>query len=463
MSRSSESPISPSLRLTGGLVFTPSGREEVDVLVRDGRIVDVGRNLDADQEVDARGLWVLPGAVDAHVHSRDPGFPEKEDWTTLTAAAAAGGVTTVVDMPNTVPAVDTGEAFREKVAIAESRAIVDFALWALLRAGTTAEMLWELKDAGAVGYKAYLGYAYRRSSRAVTYVAELDDPDLEPPPDYGTIARLAPEIVRLRLPLAAHGEDASVLRSMARDVDSYRDLLASRPAAAEAVAVAALGALGFEFGLRLHIVHLSSQAGLEAASAARLQGTDLSIETCPQYLWLAEADYDRLGNALRMNPPVRTEADRAALRRALVEGDIDTIGTDHAPHTDHEKFGEPLGACHPGSPGVQTLLVSTLHLGRELGVERAIDLVSANPAYRLGLYPRKGAITPGADADLVLVDPEGHTEVRAEAMRSKQKRGVFEGRHFDFAVREVYSRGELVARDGAVVGEPGRGRFLRPG
>lgn len=433
------------------------------MLVRDGRIVDVGRNLDGDEEVDARGLWVLPGAVDAHVHSRDPGFPGKEDWSTLTAAAAAGGVTTVVDMPNTVPAVDSGEVFQEKVAIAESRAIVDFALWALLRSGTTPEMLWELKDAGAIGFKAYLGYAYRRSARAVTYVPQLDDPDLEPPPDYGTITRLAPEIVRLRLLLAAHGEDASVLRSMGRDVDSYPDLLASRPAVAEGVAVAALGALSAELGLKLHVVHVSSSAGLEAATAARLQGTDLSIETCPQYLYLTEADYERLGNALRMNPPVRTEADRVALRRAMVEGDVDMIATDHAPHTDQEKFGQPLGACHPGSPGVQTLLVSTLHLGRELGVERAIDLVSTNPAYRLGLYPRKGAITAGADADLVLVDPEGHTEVKAEAMRSKQKRGVFEGRTFDFAVREVYSRGELVARDGEVVGAPGRGRFLRPG
>ncbi len=432
------------------------------MLVREGRIVAVGGDLPGDDLVDASGLWVMPGAVDAHVHSREPGFPLKEDWSTLTAAAAAGGVTTVVDMPNTRPATDTADALAEKVAIAEEKAVVDFALWGLLRAGTTAGLLEGLAGSGAVGFKAYLGYAFHRPDRSVTYSAVLDDPDLEAPPDYGTIARLAPDLRRIGRPLAVHGEDASVLRAMARDVLTYADILAGRPAAAEAVAVAALGALAAEYDVKLHAVHLSSAAGLAAATAARRSGADISIETCPQYLFLTGADYERARNALRMNPPVRSDRDRSALREGVAGGAIDTIGTDHAPHTDREKFGEPLGSCHPGSPGVQTLLVSTLHLGRELGLARAIDLVSANPAYRLGLYPRKGAIVPGADADLVLVDPEGHTEVKADSMHSRQRRGVFEGMRFDFSIRQVYSRGDLVARDGEVVGRPGRGRFLRP-
>jgi dihydroorotase (multifunctional complex type) len=451
-----------SLSFRGGRVYTPTGWAEADVLVGAGRVVEVGHELRGDDEVDASGLWVVPGAVDAHVHSRDPGFPEKETWATLTAAAAAGGVTTVVDMPNTVPAVDSGDVLREKAARAEARAIVDFALWGLIRSTSTAEALDGLAAAGAIGFKAYLGYAYRRSSRSVTYTPELDDPDLEAAPDYGTIARLALDLRRLGLPLAAHSEDASVLRAMGRPPDSYDALLAARPAAAEAVAVGALGALAAALGFPLQVVHVASAAGLAAALGARAQGADLSIETCPQYLWTTEADYERLGNALRMNPPVRTAADREALRSAVAAGDVDSIGTDHAPHTDREKFGEPLATCHPGSPGVQTLLVSTLQLGGELGVERAIDLVAASPAYRLGLYPRKGAIVPGSDADLVLVDPTGRTEVRAERMHSKQKHGVLEGMVFDFSVREVYSRGELVARSGEVVGEPGRGRFLRP-
>lgn len=432
------------------------------MLVRDGRVVEVGPGLRGDDEVDASGLWVLPGAVDAHVHSRDPGFPSKEDWTTLTAAAAAGGVTTVVDMPNTVPAVDAAAVLRDKAAIAGSKAIVDFALWGLLRAGTTEAMLEGLAEAGAAGFKAYLGYAYRRTDRSVTYTALLDDPDLEAPPDYALIERLGGALARLARPLAAHGEDAETLRRNARPVESYSDVLRARPAAAERLAVERLGEIARRAGFPLHVVHLSSRAGLEAALEERRLGADLTIETCPQYLWTTEADFARVGNALRMNPPVRTADDRAALRAAVASGEIDTIGTDHAPHTDAEKFGVPLGACHPGSPGVQTLLVSTLALGRELGLERAIDLVSAGPARRLGLYPRKGALAPGADADLVLVDPEGRTEVDPRRMRSKQGHGVLEGMVFDLAVRAVYSRGELVARDGEVMGRPGRGLFLSP-
>ena len=444
----------PSTRFRGGRVFTEHGLVEADVLVRGEAIEAIGRVEAGDEEVDCRGLWVLPGAIDAHVHSRDPGFPSKEDWTTLTQAAAAGGVTTVVDMPNTVPAVDTAEVLREKVAIASEKAVVDFGLWGLLRAGSTPAMLEDLVAGGAAGLKAFLGYAYRRSTRAVTYTADLDDPDLEAPPTYADLERLAPVLQRLDALLAVHGEDADLLRERARPLRTYADVLAARPDQAEARALAEAAALG----VRLHAVHVSSAAGL-----AVLRGSEASVETCPQYLWATEADYERVGNALRMNPPVRTAADRDALRAALRSGEVDTIGTDHAPHTDEEKFGADLDHAHPGSPGVQTLYLSTLQLGRDLGaLERAIRCVTANVAARLRL-PTKGTLAPGADADLVLVDPAGETTFTPAWMRSKQKHGVLEGMRVGFAIRGVWSRGEpVVDAGGEVVGEPGRGRFVRP-
>jgi allantoinase len=419
------------------------------VVVGGGRVVEVGGSLAADETVDCRGLWVLPGAIDAHVHSRDPGFPEKETWATLTAAAAVGGVTTVIDMPNTVPAVDDAVDLVAKAAVASSRALVDFGLWGLLRAGSTPEMVAGLLSAGAVGLKAYLGYSYRRSLRTVTYTAVLDDPDLEPPPDYDDIARLAPASALV----AVHGEDPDVLRARSRPLLTYDDVLLARPAEAEAVALERAAALG----VRLHAVHVSSAAGLEAA-----RGADVSVETCPQYLWTTAADYARVGNALRMNPPVRSAADRDALRAAVVSGRVDIIATDHAPHTDDEKFGVDLDHCHPGSPGVQTLLLSVLQLGRDLdAMERVISCVTINVAERLAL-PGKGVISPGRDADLVLVDPGGETVFTADSMRSRQRHGVLEGMKVGFAVRAVYSRGDLVVRDGEIVGAPGRGRFVRP-
>lgn len=413
--------------------------------------------------IDCRGLWVLPGAIDAHVHSRDPGFPEKEDWTTLTSAAAVGGVTTVLDMPNTVPAVDSPDVFADKARIAGSRALVDFGLWGLVRSSSTPEAIAGLLGAGAVGLKAFLGYAYHRGRRAVTYTVILDDPELEAPPGYDTIARLGPVLARHGALLAVHAEDPDLLRKRARHLAGYADVLLARPAEAEAVAIATTGRLAGAHGFRLHLVHVSSAEGLAAAMAARHhQGADVSIETCPQYLWATADDYGRVGNALRMNPPVRGRGDLGALRAALVEEELDTVGTDHAPHTDAEKFAVDLDHCHPGSPGVQTLLLSQLQLGRLLGAtEQAVRAVTSNVAERFRLAG-KGAIRPGADADLVLVDPAGRTVATAESMLSRQRHGVLEGMAFDFAIGRVYSRGELVAEGGKVVAAPGRGRLVRP-
>lgn len=433
--------------------------------VTGGVITSLERGGDpAAEEVDARALLVLPGGVDAHVHSRDPGFPEKEDFLSLTAAAAAGGITTVVDMPNTVPAVESAAVFQEKVEIASSRASVDFALWGLLTSRSRPEDVDGLLDAGAVGLKAFLGYAIRRSNRQVVYTPDLDDPELEAPAGYGAIARLAPDLARRGAPLAVHCEDPDILRSFLRPVRTYADLLASRPALAEAVAVAALGVVSQRTGLTIQVVHLSSALGLAAARDAGRAGARLVLETCPQYLWLSDEDAGRLGPSLKMYPPVRTAADRAALVEALRGGLIERVGTDHAPHSDGEKLGRSLEEALPGSPGVQTLYLSCLELARRQGdVARAARWVAEGPARTLSLYPRKGVIEPGADADLLLVDPSGETVVAAAGQHSRQRHGAMDGQRFGFAVRSVYSRGELVARDGQPVGRPGRGRLVRPG
>jgi dihydroorotase len=415
------------------------------------------------EEVDATDLLVLPGGVDAHVHSRDPGFPEKEDFASLTAAAAAGGITTVVDMPNTVPAVENAAVLHEKVDAVSGRAVVDFGLWGLLGEASRPEQVAELLEAGAVGLKAYLGYAVRRSNRQVVYTVELGDPDLEPPPDYGTLARLAPDLARHRAPLAVHAEDPGILRAFLRPVRTYSDLLASRPALAEAVAVAALGVISQRTGVEVHVVHLSSAVGLAAARDANRAGARLTLETCPQYLWLAEDDAARLGTTIKMYPPVRTAADRAALQEALRSGVIERVATDHAPHADAEKLDCSLADAAPGSPGVETLYVSSLELARRQGdVAAAARWVSERPARSLGLHPRKGVIEPGADADLVLADPRAETVVTPDRMHSRQRHGALDGQRFGFAIRAVYSRGELVARDGEPVARPGRGRFIRP-
>ena len=411
--------------------------------------------------VDAPGLYVLPGAIDAHVHSRDPGFPEKEDFSSLTAAAAAGGVTTVIDMPNTVPAVDGPEALEAKAASALGRARVDFGLWGLVRSSSTPEQLEGLAAAGAVGFKAYLGYAFSLSRRQVMYVADLDDADLEAPPDYRTLERLAPVVAKLGLPLAIHAEDPGMLASFRRPLVGYSDVLASRPPEAEAIAIEAVAAITQAAHARLHIVHLSSALGLKAAEHANRSGSRLTIETCPQYLWLTDQDFGRLGNTMKMYPPIRTGADRAALVDGLAAATISMVGTDHAPHTDDEK-ARSLEDAPAGSPGVQTLYLSCLELAKRLGdVWMAPRWVCEGPARLTGLDRRKGSIVQGFDADLVLVDPGGRTVVRAEGMHSRQRHGAMEGFESGFAIKEVYLRGNLVAAEGKPCG-PADGRWVRP-
>lgn len=380
-------------------------------------------------------LLRLPGAIDAHVHGRDPGHPEKEDFGSLTAAARAGGVTTVLDMPNNVPAPSTGELLAAKAEAVLPKALVNFGLWGLLRSTSAPEDVAGLAAAGAIGFKAYLGYSYRRSARTVGYAPDADDRDLEPPPSYDTLDRLGPALAAAGRPVAVHAEDAGMLLAAARPVAGYGDLLASRPAQAEALAIARCAEVARRHGFHLHVVHLASAAGLGAVRAARSAGTRMSVETCPQYLWLCDEDFPRAGPFMKMFPVIRTRADRDALREALVLGEIDTLGTDHAPHTTAEK-DRPLGEAHAGSPGVQWLYVAALEFARRFGGD-AVRWVVENPARIFGLEPNGE----------VLVDDRAST-VAGRGALSKQPRSALDGLEFGFRVVSVLA--------------PAKGRWVRP-
>ena len=458
----SSRPPAGELLFKGATVYTPDGPADLDVTVSDGVITSVGpRGSGRGRTVDVSGKWLLPGAIDVHVHSRDPGFPDKEDFGTLTAAAAAGGVTTVIDMPNTVPAVDSAGVLEAKAALARSRSRVDFGLWSLIRSTSTEEQLVELASAGAFGFKAYLGYSFSLSRKQVLHALDAGDPDLEAPPDYGTLTRLAPAITELGLPLVIHAEDPGILHTFRRPFETYEDMLAARPAEAESLAISATSSVARQHGIHLHVAHVSSALGLHAAEEAIAAGTRLTLETCPQYLWRTEADFARLGTAMKMNPPVRTMSDQQALRDALRREVIGVVATDHAPHTDAEKARD-LEHSPPGTPGVQTLYLSCLELARQMGDPwLAARWVSEGPAALAGLSESKGQIAPGYDADLVVVDPKQSTTFLPRSMRSRQKHGALEGLKVSFAITSVYLRGVPIYANGRLAARS-TGRMVRP-
>jgi allantoinase len=289
----------------------------------------------------------------------------------------------------------------------------------------------------------------------------VNDPDLEAPPDYGTLTSVGPMIAELGLPLVIHAEDPGILNTFRRPFDTYPDLLMARPPDAEAVAISAAASVARQTGLHLHVAHLSSAAGLAAATEAGQAGTSISVETCPQYLWLSEDDYPRLGTAMKILPPVRTLADQNALRDGLKRGLISIVATDHAPHTDAEK-ALSLNDAPAGSPGVQALYLSGLELARQMGDPwMAPRWVSEAPARLAGLEESKGRIAPGYDADLVVVDPNRTTTFSAKLMRSRQRHSALDGLKSSYAIKSVYLRGTPVVADGRLVGRAA-GRIVKP-
>ena len=427
-------PPAPTRRMLVRNATLADGRAR-DVRVEAERIAAVEADLEpaADERVvDADGDLLLPGAVDAHVHFREPGAPHKETWATGSASAAAGGVTTVVDMPNTDPATTTAAAFDEKAALAE-KSIVDYGLNGGVAPGWDPDSLFTRPVCA-------LGEVFLADS---TGEMGIDAALFEI-----AVGRAAAEGVVVTV----HAEDATLFDESARERDDADAWSAYRTAEAEVVAVERALDVGADARAPIHVAHTSTPEGVDAVAAA-----GATCEVTPHHLFCSRDDYDDLGTFGRMNPPLRSESRREALFERLVDGAVDVVATDHAPHTREEKEGSIWEAAS-GVPGVETMLPLLLAAAGEgrLTHERVRDVTAANPA-RIFEMPRKGRIEAGNDADLVLVDPHERREIRAEDLHSNCEWTPFEGFEGVFP-RRVWRRGELVydADTGVVGGANGR-------
>lgn len=448
------------LLVRNGTLVTPGSTAEADLAIRDGRFVAIALHgqldvralaLDGAEVVDASGLHVLPGVIDAHVHFREPGLEHKEDWASGSEAAVMGGVTTVLEMPNTVPPTDRAERVREKQQLAEGRSWVDFGLFGLLgRAGV--ERMRPMAEAGVVGFKCFLGETTG---------------GLPAPGDAELLLALG-EAASVGLRVGFHAEDGGfiaplveVARAAGRDDAVVH--AETRPVEAEVAAVQRAALLAAEKGAAIHIHHLSSIAGLETVESWRARGVDITAEVTPHHLLLSTEDVQRLGHVTRVNPPLRPPGEGAALMSALAARRIEMVASDHAPHTRTEKSGRDVWDTAPGFSGVEIvlpLLVNAVNGGR-LTLLDVVRVTSEGPARAWGLYPGKGAVAVGSDADLVLVDRSRVGVVDQDRLHGKEPVTPFHGHVTIGAPCATIMRGRVVMRDGELVGGP-FGRMVRP-
>ena len=431
------------LILKGGTVVHEAGRELADVAISGETISAIGAHNslgDAAEVVDVSGQYVIPGAIDMHVHFREPGYTHKEDWETGTAAAAMGGVTTVFEMPNTHPPTRSAIEFKQKQECAK-KACVDFGIYALL-AEDNIDEIQSLIDVGANAFKCFMGNTFGNL----------------PSPSTGAMLEGFEIIAQSGLRISLHAETASIMawrqsKLEAAGLNTPLHHIAARPEVVAIEAVARAAILSEWTGARIHVLHISSAGELQPLAEAKNRGVDITGETCPCYLFLDSSDYDRLGSVIRVNPPVREKKDSVAIWDALQTGVVDMIATDHAPHTLEEKTKDNIWEADCGFPGVETqmpLMLSEVAAGR-MTLEHYVRISSANPARSFGLWPSKGRIAVGAHADIAVVDMARQETITANRLHSRGKVTPFEDRTTTGAPIHTLVRGQFVQRNRTLV------------
>lgn len=454
------------LVIRGGTIVTAEGERRGGLAIQNGRIVAVDRDdamPEARETLDATGLHVLPGLIDTHVHLRDPGKIEREDWFTGTQAAAAAGVTTILEMPIAIPPVHTAAILRDRAAHVQPRSIVDFALYA----GASGENLDEIEAMaadGAIAFKTFRTNPVKGREREFTGICC---------PDAGQMLEVMERTARTGLLHVVHAEEQQILNvteERARRTGRHdgRVHALARPEIAETASVAQCVALAHATGTRLQIAHMSSAAALGIIARAKDAGIKVTAETCPHYLMFTEDALAQWGPYAKCNPPLRSQETQDRLWDAVRSGVIDVVGTDHSPFLVEEKapFADNIWGAPPGIPGLEEflpLLLTAVHRER-LSLADLARLTCEKPARLFGLWPRKGTLAVGADADVVLVDMRAERvhDHRMLYTKSRDTALMYDGMRMRGLPVATFVRGRAVMRDGRITGEAGWGRWIKP-
>lgn len=445
------------LFLTNGKIVTDYAIFSGGVSVKDGkiqRVIEGDEKVPADQTIDLKGKHLMPGLVDSHVHFNEPGHEEWEGATAGSFSAAAGGITTSLEMPfNALPVTKNAALLHAKREAVKDKLVIDYGQWGLLEDENFDE-LEEMHEQGVVGFKAF-----------------MCDPEAFGWVDSFILHQAMERVTPWNNLVGVHAEDDSLtngftdkLRKAGRK--DPRAWAESRPPVAELEAIKRSILVAADTGARLHIVHVTIDQGFEAIQQARARGVKVTGETCPHYLALDEDDLVSLGAVAKCGPPLRQRKIVESVWKNVLDGQVDLISSDHCPCTpDMKEIGkEDIWEAWGGITGNQTmlsiLLTEGVHL-RGLPLISLVRMTSTNPARIFGLYPAKGNLAPGADADLVIVDLGREWTLSADMLFSKHRLSPFIGNEFKGAIEKTFVRGKLVYSNGSIVCEPGHGKIVR--
>lgn len=450
------------LVIKNGIVVDSVGQQMADLAVKDGKVAALlapGTDWDAEiaagggdcQVVDARGKYVMPGAIDPHVHG-GYGDPDRETIWNASCAAAAGGVTTILEQPLSTPSTVTVQAFLDKKDYVSKEVVVDFGLWGGLVPGNYDE----LAGLAELGGKAYKSFMCRCSNYPMT--------------DDGTLLAGMRKIGQLGGLSAVHAENDTLIQQPTDEMAAkgQRDVEAFLLSHAEYTELEAIKRYLFLAeqapDCKAHIVHMSLADGAEVIAEAKARGIDITVETCPQYLALTEEDLRSLGGVAKCDPPVRSQENVDRLWKYVIDGTIDMLASDHSPHSFEKKMvaKDEFYKASEGVTGLQALVPVALTEGvhkRGMSLSRLAEMSSLAVAKRFGLYPAKGHLSPGADADFYLLDMDRSWVCKAEDMHYLNKHTPYDGRTFWGYIERTYVRGTLVCMDNEIKVEKGFGKF----